>query len=792
MFNLAALKLKPAKLAPLLIAVCVIALVCLVRVLHLEFFDRFERITYDLRVRYAQRFPSPVATNLGAVFISDDSIKALNDGTLGFHYGLYWPRHIYGRLLRELSAEGARAVAFDILFAEPRQDQAPVPVAGPRREEVARFLSAIRPGQKLVTMTDQGEDVSYVESDDYFAWQLKRSDRAILAAERGVLPLPLFATNALQLGDISAESDSDGVLRRTAAFHLYTNWNRAFRQLEADRSYGVDLSKARIEPGKIILPRKGAAPIVFPVDADTNFKLSDFGGDKLPPGTPPIAKAFTVQRVWHMGVVLAAQALGLDLEHAEIDLPEGKIILRGTNGVERVIPVDADGYFYINWELTAVDSRLRQEPIEKLLWEDQLRSNGQGQDLTNEWQNRLVVVGSSTTGNDLTDTGATPLARKTLLVSKHWNVANSIITGRFVRRASTGTELALIVVLGALTALLTWRLRTFSASGGVVLLAVAYCALGTFLYVHYRYWLPLVLPVVGAMLVEHVSLVTYRVFFEETEKRRVKSIFSRVVAPDVVNELLQTEKLGLGGARREVTVLFADVRGFTELTDVSHERAAALVREGQLTGGAAEACFDEAAQETLNTVNLYLARVADRVKQHNGTLDKYIGDCVMAFWGAPAPNTRHASACVRAAIDAQRAIHELNQQRERENQQIETDNQARLAAGLPPKPTHATLMLGTGINTGAVTVGLMGSEAHILNYTVFGREVNLASRLEHESGRGRIVISDTTYQHLVRDDPTLAATCIPLESVTVKGIRTAVTIYEVPWRSSSSPPAAAA
>jgi adenylate cyclase len=213
---------------------------------------------------------------------------------------------------------------------------------------------------------------------------------------------------------------------------------------------------------------------------------------------------------------------------------------------------------------------------------------------------------------------------------------------------------------------------------------------------------------------------------------------------------------------------------------------AEFVRERQLDSAAAEACFDESARETLNTVNLYLATVANAVKTHGGTLDKYIGDCVMAFWGAPTPNEKHALACVRAAIETQRAIHELNQRRMAENSQREIENRARLSAGLPPKPPLRALQLGTGINTGLVTVGLMGSDVHQYNYTVFGREVNLASRLESVSGSGRIIISDTTYNHLLREDPALASTCIEMFPVTVKGIRDAVRIYEVPWQ---TPPA---
>jgi adenylate cyclase len=343
----------------------------------------------------------------------------------------------------------------------------------------------------------------------------------------------------------------------------------------------------------------------------------------------------------------------------------------------------------------------------------------------------------------------------------------------------------LIILLGALTAFLTWQLRAFTALVAVLLLLLAYLAAGFYAFVEFRYWLPLAFPIAG-MLVEHLSLVTYRVVFEEREQRRVRSVFSKIVSPDVMNELLGAEKLSLGGARREVTMFFADVRGFTTLTDEMQQRVADFIREHQLEAEVAEACIEESARETLETVNLYLTTVADAVKKHGGTLDKYIGDCVMAFWGAPTPNERHASDCVWAAIDAQRAIRDLNERRTAQNTARETENRARLSAGMPPKPPLRALQLGTGINTGLATVGLMGSDAHILNYTVFGHEVNLASRLESISGSGRIIISDTTYNHLLREDPALASTCVEMFPVTVKGIRDAVRIYEVPWQ---TPPA---
>ncbi len=683
------MKFKPFKRTPVILAVFVLALVCGIRLLQLDFFERLERLTYDLRVRTALHFPAPAATNLAFVSIEDSSIAAVQRGKvngekLGYHFGLYWPRQVYGRLVEELSSQGAKTVAFDVLLGELRTDH------------------------PLVTMANG----NYLESDDFFALEMRRAGNVLVAVEPELMPPDLFLTNALSPGDISTEKDSDGVLRR--------------------------------------------------------------------------ARAFDNQGIWDMGILLAALELNLDLAHPKLDLAHGRITLNGPNGVKRVIPVDHDGFFYIDWRLKLDDPRLLRAPIENLLLQDRLRLLDRTNGLRNDFSGRLVVVGSGQSGNNLTDRGATPLEKDTLLVSKHWNVASSVITGRFIRRASLPTEIALITLLGMLTAFLTWQLRAFTASVAVLLLLLAYVAASFYMFVAFRYWLPLVFPIAGAMLVEHLSLVTYRVVFEEREQRRVKSVFSKIVSPDVMNVLLGAEKLSLGGARREVTMFFADVRGFTTLSDEMQQRVADFIHEHQLDDEAADKCIEESAQETLETVNLYLTTVADAVKKHGGTLDKYIGDCVMAFWGAPTPNERHASDCVLAAIDAQRSIRDLNEKRSAQNNVRETENRARLSAGLPPRPPLRALQVGTGINTGLATVGLMGSDAHILNYTVFGREVNLASRLESVSGSGRIIISDTTYNHLLREDPALASTCVEMFPVTVKGIRDAVRIYEVPWQNAAA------
>lgn len=747
--------LKSFKRIPACIALGVILSVCLLQWLRLGFFERIEAVTYDMRLRQALRFPRPAATNLGFVYIDEESVRRIHDGSLGYRFGLYWPRQVYAGLVGELADQGARAVALDIIFGELRPDHPSVEMA----------------------------DGRFVESDEFFGAELKRAGNVILAVTSAVIPPPLFVTNAAALGDISTDKDPDGILRRAKAFRVYREWHPAFRQVEADPGYGIDLRRARVEAGKIILPRDRGGGISVPLDTDGRFDLADFGGDQLPAGVERKALPFVEKRVWHMGVVLAAAELALDLDHPDIDLARGRIVLHGKGGVERAIPVDAEGYFYIDWSLPANDPRLTRRSIQDVLREHQLRLKGQTNGLGRAWDQKLVVVGSAAVlGNDLTDRGATPLESDTLLVSKHWNVANSILTGEFVRRAPLRVELALIIALGLAAAFMSWEFRALTGFALVITMAVAYVVAAFVLYIKLRYWIPLALPVLGALLTMHLCLLTWRVVFEQREQRRIRSVFSTIVSPKIVHEVLQAASLSLGGARREITVLFADIRGFTEFTDASREQVAELIRQRRLGPDAAEACYDQQARETLETVNTYLGLVADTVIRHDGTLDKYIGDCVMAFWGAPASQPRHALACVRAAVEAQRAIFELNRRRSQENEKREAENLRRLAVGLDSQPLLPVLSLGTGINTGMATVGLMGSEAKTRNYTVFGREVNLASRLEALSGHGRILISEATRQHLVRDDPALAASCIQIEPVMAKGIRSAIVVYEVPWR----------
>ena len=261
------MKRQPIKRVPVLIAVGAILLIGLIRWKHVGFFESLERIPYDMRARLAVRSSPTVATNLGFVYIDDASIAFVRTNrSLKWQAGLYWPRHVYGRVVEELATQGVRAVALDVIFGE------------------------LRPFDNPVTMAD----LSQTNSDEFFSAQMQRAKNVILAVPPDLTPPTLFRTSALALGDITTHKDyPDGVLRRAQAFRFIRKWHFAFRQVAADPEFGVDLDQARVESGQVVLPRPGGDDIKVPLDPDGNFDLAAFAGDSLPPGVDRKAKPFT-------------------------------------------------------------------------------------------------------------------------------------------------------------------------------------------------------------------------------------------------------------------------------------------------------------------------------------------------------------------------------------------------------------------------------------------------------------------------------------------------------------------
>jgi hypothetical protein len=436
------------RLAPIFIIGSVIGLVFLIQALphflpRFDIFQRLEWMTYDWRVRQANKFsPSITADNLGFVFADDDTVERLGGGLLEESYGLLWPRQIYGRLVRELSAEGGKAIGVDVLFGELRPDHPPIKMP----------------------------DNTMLSSDQFFAEQIKLAGNVVLAAEKELVPAALFGTNAWAVADISVEKDADGISRHVTAFKYYRNWNPLFKSLARQHH-----CKLVLEPDKVLFvdPDNGKTELELSIDRDGYFQLEDLTG-KTNSGFKVLQKAYTDVRVWHMGIVLAARELRLDLGKSIIDLERHRIGLVGVDGeVKRIIPVDNEGRFLVDWSLPITDKRLTRSSFEDLLLKDQNRLAGRIEGLTNRWHNKLAVIGSAATGSNLTDLTATPLENRNPTRRHLLNVANGQITGRFIRQYTYSIELLEILLLGCFRTL-SWKLRAPWTSVWVAILAVSY------------------------------------------------------------------------------------------------------------------------------------------------------------------------------------------------------------------------------------------------------------------------------------------------------------------------------
>jgi adenylate cyclase len=312
----------------------------------------------------------------------------------------------------------------------------------------------------------------------------------------------------------------------------------------------------------------------------------------------------------------------------------------------------------------------------------------------------------------------------------HANVADMILSGRVINRLAPWlcVLLALLVSVGARVAVMPARV-SLGVAGAVGMLAVVHAA-GVVAFGR-GLWVPLVPSTLGWMLATG-SGFAYQYLVEGREKRQVRGLFSRYLSKDVYEQVLANPALAeLGGKRRHMSVLFSDMRGFTTLSERGDPEA--LVQQ----------------------LNEYFSRMVDVVFAHRGTLDKFVGDMVMALYGAPLDDEDHAEHAVATAVAMVRALEELNR--------------GWAAEGRP------TLGIGIGINSGEMIAGTIGSR-QVRSYTVIGDAVNLGARLEslNKDYGTAIIISEATRQQLRTPWPLR-----PLGSVVVKGKSVAVDIYEV-------------
>ena len=388
------------------------------------------------------------------------------------------------------------------------------------------------------------------------------------------------------------------------------------------------------------------------------------------------------------------------------------------------IPTDARGRIWVHY---TPHNRDHYIPAKDLL---------SGAYDASQLEGKLVLIGTSAVG--LLDIRSTPLDAFIPGVEVHLNILESVMADELLTRPnySSGIEALTIVVMGLLLIVLVPRLGALYTLLLVMGTLGAFAGISWYMYIDHKTLIDVSVPGISAIVI-YFLLVFANYLRDEAEKQRVRGAFSRYMSPALVERLAENPAgLKLGGEMRDMTLLFSDIRGFTTISEA----------------------FSADPEGLTAFINRFLTPMTDIILSFRGTIDKYMGDAIMAFWNAPLTDEDHARNACKAALEMLSRVKTWNEEMQRE-------------AAAQGKQ-HYPIAIGVGLNTGQCCVGNMGSEQRF-DYSVLGDTVNLASRMEGQSKTYGVqtVIGEGTLEKV----PDFAA--LPLDNIRVKGKTRPVFIY---------------
>ncbi|MFQ3619917.1 MAG: adenylate/guanylate cyclase domain-containing protein [Spirochaetales bacterium] len=553
-------------------------------------------------------------------------------------------------------------------------------------------------------------------------------------------PLIPFGKVSRGYGHANFLSDYDSVYRRQP---LVARFSRLL-----DTVYFDELSpeSVPVDPSRFEwmgwMDRDGREyPLEFPLSKEALEKLKktleersvsrseDTNGDGKPDTFRYVLRKYRDYFIPSITLSLACEYFQVDLSQIEVILGR-HIRLPNPKGKDILIPINSSGEMLVNFmgpPSSATPDGYQTFPVRSYA---AYVARVPGEDpatwpRTRAVGGKILMVGPFAEGM-AADQKPTPFGLM-YGVEIHANSLNTILMQKFLHYASGWVNALILSLLVLGISFMVSRLSTIwafvAALGTILLLFIAV----TFVFETYAYIINFSLPALGVIL-SFVSIVVYRAMTEERDKRRIKEMFGKYVSPTVVEQILDRPP-ELGGVDKELTVFFSDIRGFTTLSE------------------------SMSPQELVNHLNEYLTAMTDIILSYNGTLDKYVGDEIMCFWGAPLPQEDHALLACKCALKQMEVLSQLNSQ----------------------WPPERRIDIGIGINSGIMTVGNMGSLGR-MNYTLMGDNVNLGARLEgtNKEYRTHIIISEYTYA-LVKN----RVIARELDNIRVKGKNRPVVIYEL-------------
>lgn len=364
--------------------------------------------------------------------------------------------------------------------------------------------------------------------------------------------------------------------------------------------------------------------------------------------------------------------------------------------------VEQQGTAWITWRTNAA----RGASLMDVITAEDALANGEAPDLDLDAMFRGSIVLFGQTAKSVGDRGAVPGSEDAPLVLVHANLLDNLLNDRLTSPPGRGAAMALALVLALLAGWCATGVRATVGAGLALATLVLLWGSATLSFAASELWVPLAAPSLAAVLAYGAGSVL-NVAMRDDDERRLRQAFERYVAPHILDKVLHSaESVDIRGHKRQLTLLFSDIKGYTTLANTLQP------------------------DQIVELLCGYLDAMVEILLSHEGTVDKIMGDGIMAFFGDPLPQKDHALRCIKAALDMQRAVGRMGE--------------AWIARGLSP------LQVRIGIATGEVFVGSIGSRQH-LEYTAIGRPVNLAARLEGKAPPGGVLISRETYE-LVKDE----------------------------------------
>jgi len=661
---------------------------------RIRFFDeqlrKLELVSRDLRMSI--RAPQKIDEKIVVIGLTDLE---------HFLYGQEIDsRRIYQILLQVLEQLEVKAVLFDILFEDPKPIDSTLAL---KLQEIPSYLS-----YKFRTVNLPIDEI----------------ERQMGSPGSG--PGPLLDGDAVTTGDISdriytlldriedlgnqrleafREEDFDDALLARIDRRL----NRA--SLELKRLSRLYLEKNYVLPeirGRLSTPPEGRF-VILPSEllllgaGGVGF-INVMKGEEEVVRKVPLFVRYRNRLYPHLDLVFLCDYYGVSL--TDLDIEFGKYVefepTRNYTGTKR-IPIDRAGNVEINFRRGDLEPPRNSVPLHQVL-HFALHGDRQPTRIAkNQFKDAVVIVGEMTPGGS--DVEPVPLNPVYPMVGIHASLINMIWRDDYVRSLPPQFSTLITLMFGLFVGIIFAFLEYRPASLVSILLLVSYIGICLFCSSLYSLFLPLVRPA-GSIVFSYILLIFYILVIKEGERRKVRNIFLKSVSPRIGEEILREyDNEAIWGTRKKVTVLFADIRGFTPLSEVM------------------------SAPDLVSFLDSYYDTLSHIVFSHDGVVNKFVGDAVMALFGAPLELEEAEAKAVKAALDIQSAVKELN-----ENPFLVKYDRR--------------ISLGIGIGTGEVAVGTVGRKKIRIEYTALGDTVNVADRLQGMAAPGEILINAETFDSI--------------------------------------------